>query len=185
MPGRPASPMASLSPPLHDPVMALDQTDASVALSPRSGPIACEPRAPRASPRIPSRGRTKTSRATFVPARHRTPSTLPHCILAEADQSDGSELDQPHSRSENDLPLPAPFHPRPNRPHPCTQLSTPSRTRDTTAQSMTADTTPCPPSRYKALWTDHISPLVAILLPAPLLSTQNTPLTSPVHSQGS
>jgi hypothetical protein len=83
----------------------------------------------------------KTSRATLVPARHRTPSTLHHSILAEADRSDGSELDQPRWRSENDPLLPAPFHPRPNRPHPYTQLTTPSRTRRTAAQSVTADTT--------------------------------------------
>jgi hypothetical protein len=141
MPCRPASPMTSLTPPLHDPVTTPDQMAMSAALSPRSGPVACEPRAPRASPRVPSRGKTKTSRAAPIPTRHRTPSTMHPCILAEADQSDGSELDQPRSRSEDDPVLPAPFHPRPNRLHPCTQLTTPSRTCRTAAQSVMVETT--------------------------------------------
>jgi hypothetical protein len=133
--------MTLLTPPLHDPVMVPDQTAVSTALSPCSGPVACEPRAPRASPRVPSRGKTKTSRAAPVPTRHHAPSTLHPCILAEANQSNGSEFDQPRLRSENDPPLPAPLHPRSNQLHLCTQLTTPSRTHRTTAQSVTVETT--------------------------------------------
>jgi hypothetical protein len=56
MPGRPASPLALLAPPLHNPTTAPDQTAASAALSPCSGPVAREPRMPRASPAFPTEG---------------------------------------------------------------------------------------------------------------------------------
>jgi hypothetical protein len=69
-PGRPASPIDAPHPPLHD---------LTPALAPRSGTVACTPRAPRASPAFPAKG--ERDRAMPHPFQHGTvppsPSTTP------------------------------------------------------------------------------------------------------------
>jgi hypothetical protein len=185
MPGHRASPINSPLPPLHDPTLPHDPADASTALSPRSGLVSCMPRAPRASPAFLAED--KCDRA--VPRTFLQGTMTPSLSASHSEQKLTSATGTSSTNHARALKI-ACFRPQhsstdginhtsrrspQHRPECTASLPNPRRLNPQA---------PSPPPGYKTHWTGQNLPLDAILSPAPLLSTQGTKPTRPIHSPG-
>jgi hypothetical protein len=185
MPGRPASLIDVPLPPLHDPTPPHDRAEGNVALSPRSGTVSYTPRAPRVSPVFPAE--CERDRAVQRPFLHGIVSPSPRANPLEPKPTSATRASSTNRaralktacfRPQRSTTEPADHthaHSTQCRPENTAQLPNPRRSKPRA---------PSPPPGYKTHWISQNLPLDAILPPAPLLSTQSTPLTNPIHSLG-
>jgi hypothetical protein len=171
-PGCPASPIRSPPPPLHDPTLPHDRAEASTALSPRSGPVSCTP---RASPAFPAKG--ERDRAVLRPFLQGIVNPSPCASPFEPKPTSAMRTSSTNRARALKTACFRPQHSttdaidhisrRSPQHHPeCTaSLPNPRRSKPRA---------PSPSPGYKTHWTGQNLPLDAILPPSPLHPENHT-----------